>query len=182
MKNFRLGVALGSLLASVPLVYSQQGPEQIYVGTNLQIGMNKDAVISKLTELGYKVTTPQKLENQTEPWKTETWIVTEKNEQTGLYDLLASLEFRNGRLSAANRHWAASWDTGSAKIGRNFYLLVKSLEGSGNTACTLETKLQEGHEFDSKAASIRCGRRTITISVSKYKEQREETVVTETVK
>lgn len=178
MKNLLLGLVLGILLASVPRAYTQQEPERISVGTtSLQLGMEKDAVISKLAERGYKLTKLQRLENSSEGW-----IVSEKNEQSGEYDILATLDFSNGRLSWALREWAENWDAGSAKIGKNLYFLVKSFEESGNTACSIETKPQEAPEFESKQSLIHCGRRMITIGVSKYKEQHEETQVTETVK
>jgi hypothetical protein len=82
----------------------------------------------------------------------------------------------------AMRTWAESWDAGSAKIGKNLYFLVKSFEDSGNTACSIESKPQESPDFESKEILIHCGRRMITIGVSKYKEQHEETQVSETVK
>lgn len=178
MKNLFLGLALGVLLASVPLAYTQPPQERIYAGNvSLQLGMEKDAVISKLAERDYKLT---KLENSES--SSESWIVSQKNEQTGEYDLIATLQFKNGRLLWALREWAESWDTGSAKIGKNLYFLIKSLEESGNAACSIETKSQESPDLDSKDTLIHCGRRMVTVSVSKYKEQHEETQVTETVK
>jgi hypothetical protein len=178
MKNIFLGLVLGILLASVPLAYTQQPQERIYAGNvSLQLGMEKDAVISKLAEHDYKLT---KLQSSESPG--ESWIVSQKNEQTGEYDLIATLQFKNGRLLWALRELAESWDTGSAKVGKNLYFLIKSFEESGNTACSVETKSQEAPDFDSKETLIHCGRRMVTVGVSKYKEQHEETLVSETVK
>jgi len=176
MKNLLLGVALGILLAFVPLAYTQQA-ERISVGTvGLQLGMEKDAVISRLAERGYKLSKLEGSDNQSEQW-----VVSERTEQAE-YELRGSLLFTKGRLSVATRGWADSWDVGSAKIARSLYFLVKSFEESGNTSCSVETKPQEGPEIDSKESLIRCGRRTIIIGVSKYKEQHEETQLSETVK
>jgi hypothetical protein len=179
MKNIVLGLVLGILLASVPRAYTQQEPERIYVGTtSVRLGMEKDVVISKFAGLGYKVSkVPPSSEGPI-----ESWVISEKNEQTGEYDVVASLSFKNARLNWALRQWAESWDAGSAKVGKNLYFLVKSFADSGNTTCSIESIPQETPEFESKESLIHCGRRTITIAVSKYKEQREETQVTETVK
>ena len=178
MKNLLLGLVLGIFLASVPLAYTQQQPERLYIGdVRFQLGMEKDAVISKLAERGYKLTKIQPSESPH-----ESWLVNQKNEQTGEYDVIGTLQFSNGRLLWALRAWAESWDAGSAKVGKNLYFLVKSFEESGNTACSLETKAMEGPDFDSKETLIHCGRRMVTVGVSKYKEQHEETQVTETVK
>jgi len=137
--------------------------------------MGKDAVISKLAERGYKLTKVG-AENSSDGW-----IVSEKNEQTGEYDTLGSITFKNGRLYWALRQWADSWDAGTSKVGKNLYFLIKTFEESGNTTCSIETKFQEGPEFESKKSLIHCGRRMIAIDVSRIREQHEETQVTETV-
>jgi hypothetical protein len=174
MKRFFLGLVLGILLVSVPIAYTQQQSERIFVGSiSLQLGTEKDAVISKLAERGFRLS---KLPSS------ESWVVDQKNVETGEYDILGTLQFTNGRLMSASRHWAESWDIGSAKVGKNLYFLVKSFEEAGNIACSIETKSQESPDFDSKETLIHCGRRMIIIDVNKYKEQREETQVTETLK
>jgi hypothetical protein len=180
MKNLLLGLVFGILLASVPQAYTQQEQERIYIGatTSLQLCMEKDAVISKLAERGYTLTKVQNTENSL----TENWMVREKNDQAHEYDSLGYLTFKDGHLASASRVWADNWDAGSARVGRNLYFLVKSFEESGNTACSLEAKPQEGLEFDSKASLIHCGRRTITVDANKYRDQREETQVVETVR
>ena len=178
MKNLLLGLLLGILVASAQRAYTQQQPERIAVGdTILQLGMQKDAVISRLAEQGYKVT------KLTGPERTsDMWIASEKNDQTDEYDIVVTFDFKNERLLRVTRAWANNWDVGSAKVGKSFYFLMKSLETSGNTTCTLETKSQEGPELESKESLLHCGRRSVSIGVSKYKEQHEETQVTETVK
>jgi hypothetical protein len=178
MKRFLLGLVLGILLASVPLAYTQQRSERIFVGNiSLQLGTEKDADISKLAEGGFKLAKLPSSESQS-----ESWIVEQKNEKTAEYDILGSLHFTNGRLLSASRHWAESWDTGSAKVGKNFYFLIKSFEEAGNTSCSIETQSEESPDYDSKKTLIHCGRRMVTVDVTKYKEQPEETQVTETVK
>jgi hypothetical protein len=179
MKNLLLGLLLGIFVASVQQAYTRQQPERIAVGsTSLQLGMPHDAVISKLAEQGYKVT---KLSGP--PGSTsDMWIATEKNDQTREDDIVVTFDFINNRLQRVTRAWVNNWDNDSAKIGKNFYFLVKSMEESGNSVCTLETKSQEGPDLDSKVSLIHCGKRTVSVGVSKYKEQHEETQVTETVK
>jgi len=177
MKNLLLGTLLGILLALVPIAYTQQQGERIFVGTtSLQLGMEKDAVISRLAEQGYRLS---RVEGP--PSQGDQWLVSEKNAQAE-YDLLGSIVFMKGRLSTATRYWAESWDSGSAKIARNLYFLAKSLEDSGNTTCVIETNPSESPEFDQKDIRIHCGRRTLGIDVSKYKEQREVTQLWEGVK
>jgi hypothetical protein len=178
MNKVLLGVALGILLAYVPRAVSQRQPERINVGdVILQLGMAKDSAISMLTERGYEST---KLSKSSDVFH-ESWMVSQKNKETGVYDSLASLAFDNGRLSWVSGHRADSWDTGSAKIGKNLYFLMKSFEDSGNATCLVETKLQESPEFYSRATLLHCGKRMVSIDVSRIREQPEETQLIETV-
>lgn len=176
MKNLLLGLVLGILLASVPLAYTQQEPERISVGAaSLQLGMEKNAVISKLAELGYKL-------NKFGP-SSEVWAVTGKDQQTDGYpDYLGNIYFKNARLSWAERVWAESRDAGSNKIGRNLYFLMKSFQDSGNTTCSIESTSHESPDHESKESVIHCGRRTIELAVNKYKERLEVTQLTEIVR
>jgi hypothetical protein len=179
MKNALLGLVLGILLTSAPRAFTQQQAERIDVGdVNLQLGMAKDAVIAKLTERGYEA---GKLGTLTDS-ANESWMVSQKNKETGEYDSLASFAFTNGRLSWVRANRAESWDTGSAKIGKNLYFLLKSFEDSGNTSCSVETKFQEGPEFYSRETLLHCGKRVVSIGVSRIREQHEETQIAETVK
>jgi hypothetical protein len=174
-----LGMVLGIFLASVPRAFTQRPPERINVGeVNLQLGMAKDAVISRLTEQGYESGKVVKVSNDAH----ESWFVSQKNKETGEYDSLGSLAFDSGRLSWVSAVRAESWDAGSSKIGKNLYFLMKSFEDSGNTSCSVETKFQEGPEFDSRETLLHCGKRVFSIAVSRIREQHEETQLTEAVR
>jgi len=178
MKKLLLGMLLGILLVSGPLAYTQQQQEQISIGTtSLQLGMAKDAVISKLAELGYEFSKETGTKGAI-----ESWAVTEKNRETDEYDLIGSLAFKDRRLVAAGRVWANSWDASSANVSKNLYFLFKSFQAKGDTSCQIETFSQESPEFETKNSLIHCGRRTISIVVSKYKDQNEETQLSESVK
>lgn len=178
MNKVLIGVLLGILLMSVPRALTQKQPERIDVGdVTLQLGMAKDAVITKLTERGYS---SGKLATSSEV--VENWFISRKNKETGEYDSLGSLVFENGRLSSARGNRAESWDTGSAKVGKSLYFLMKSFEDSGNTSCSVETKFQEGPEFDSRETLLHCGKRVVSIAVSRIREQHEETQLTEIVR
>ncbi len=175
MKNLLVGLFLGIFAAFAPQAGTRQEPERIVVGsTTLQLGIDKDATISKLAELGYKLS---KLQGYEGPG--ETWFALEKI--GGEYHPVAGFQFINGRLTWATRNWAESSDAGSAKIGRAVYLLAKSFEESGRTACSIETKSLETPESEMKKTFIHCGRRTIFINVSRNKEEPVGTAVTETV-
>lgn len=174
MRNLIVGMLFGILIVAVPTAFTQQESERIYIGADLQLGMAKDSVISKVAEQGLKVTKVQELG--------ESWIVTEKNEKTNEYDAVGMLTFSNGRLSWASRTWIANWDANSAKLAKNMYFLAKSLEDSGNSICTLETQSGETPDLLSKSTLIHCGRRTISVNLSRIKEQNEETQLVEVVK
>ncbi len=172
MRHLLVGLFLGIFIA-VSIANTQQQPEHIYIGTTIQIGMTKDAAISQLAEKGYHVTKPE---------GSETWFVFQKDEHSNEFEDEASLAFTNGRVTFASRRWAYTTDPGSAKLARNLYFLVKSLEESDNTACAVETKAQESPELDSKGIMIRCGKKTVQVNVAKYKEQLPETVLDEYIK
>ena len=175
MKKLVLGVLLGFLAASA---VTQQQPERVVVGTlSLHLGMPQDSVVSKLVEQGYKVTKLRGPEGSI-----DLWSVSQKNDQTNEYDIVAMMDFKNEHLTRVSRTWANNWDVGSAKVGKNLYFLVKWLEESGHTTCTIEAKSQEGPDIESKESLLHCGAKKVSISVSKYKDQHEETQVTETLK
>ena len=180
MKNLLFGLFLGILAAFAPQTGTRSEPERIVVGSaTLQLGMDKDAAISKLAESGYKLSKVQGSEGPG-----ETWGVMEQT--GGEYHMVSLLEFTNGRLTWADRTLAGSSDAGSAKIGRAVYLLARSFEESGRTACSIETKSSESLEYETKGTYIHCGRRTIFIHVSRNQEQPAGTsvneIVSETVK
>jgi hypothetical protein len=140
--------------------------------------MAKDAVISKLTEQGYESAKVEKMSNGGH----ESWLVSQKNSETREYDSLGSLAFDGGRLSWVRAIRTESWDAGSTKVAKSLYFLMKAFEDSGNTSCSVETKFQEGPEFDSRETVLHCGKRVVSIAVNRIHEQREETQLTEMVR
>ena len=159
MRNLLVGLCLGLLIA-VSIAHTEQRPEEISVGTTLQLGMAKEAALSQLTEKGFHV---GKVDGA------ETWTVDQKNDQ-GLYEMKGSMTFTAARLTSASRTWLGATDGDSAILARNFYFLIKSFEDADNTACTLETENDEGPRFDSKGVLIRCGLRTAKLYTIKYKD------------
>lgn len=93
--SFLVGV-LFCLLAAIPVATQQE--EKIVIGAPLQIGMSKDAAISRIAERGLTVT-----ENEA----TGTWLVTDKNDRDE-YDLVGTLKFTNSRLSWASHRLTSS--------------------------------------------------------------------------
>jgi hypothetical protein len=172
MRNVLIGLFL---ILSVGLsMANAQKAEQISIGTAMvQIGMSKDKVFSELAQRNYVL---GKIEGK------EEWAVSEKNDQTNLYDVLGMIAFTNGRLSWASRSLVEVTDPGTAKLVRNLYFLVKSFEDSQNVTCKIESDSHEGPEFDGKGISIHCGKRTIKAYVSKFKEQEPQASLDETIK
>jgi hypothetical protein len=88
-------------------------------------------------------------------------MVREKNEQTSQYDAVATPDFRNEQLTGVTRTWVNNWDVGSAKVAKNLYFLVKWLEESGQTKCTLGSKAQDSPDFETKYSVLHCGNKTV---------------------
>jgi len=172
MRRFAAALAIG-LLASCPTAYSQQELGQIDIGIKLRVGMAKPAVISQLSEKGYRVT-------QLEKTHTERYVIDQKK-PSGKYETLGQLFFTNGVLTGAIRIWSSVEDPGSAKLARNLYLLVRSIEDTGNASCTLRSKSEEATNLDHKWIEIHCRNRTITVHVSKYESEEPTTSVEEAI-
>jgi len=177
MKNLLVGVFLGFLIASIwnnHVQAAQREPARIWVGTDLQLGMPKDAVIAKVAEAGYEIKRITAIEG-------DMWTVAKKNERNE-YDVVGGMTFIGGKLGFANHTLYASFDQPAAKLARSFYFAIRDLEADHNSVCTLESKNQENATFYSKTGILHCGNRTISESVSKYQDQNEEGELTEAVK
>src|SRR5260370_39171796 len=109
------------------------------------------------------------------------WIWSEKNDRNE-YDIMGVLTFTDSRLSWASRSWATSTDAETAKLARSFYFLLKSFEDNGKTSCVIETEKQESPDLDNKQLSIHCGKRTATLYVTAYKDQRPAASLDEMIK
>ena len=179
MKNVLVGVLLGFLIASVWNNHVSAGqierqPAPIWVGTELQLGMRKESVVTKVTEAGYEIKRATAIEG-------DYWTVTKKNEKNE-YDLIGAMTFRGGKLDWAEHTLYSSFDQPAAKLARNFYFVVRDLEAGHNNVCTLESKNQESATVYSKTGMLHCGNRTISVGVSKYQDQNEEGQLIEAVK
>jgi hypothetical protein len=179
MKNLLVGVCLGFLLSSLWNKHASAGqtqaePARIWVGTELQLGMPKDSVIMKVAEGGYEIKRATAIEG-------DYWTITKKNEKNE-YDLVGTVTFRGGKLDWAEHTLYSSFDQSAAKFARNLYFALRDLEVDHNNVCTLENKNQESAAFYSKTGMLHCGRRTISVIVSKYQDQNEEGQLGESVK
>jgi len=179
VKNVLVGVLLGFLIASVWNNHVSAGqierqPAPIWVGTELQLGMRKESVVTKGTEAGYEIKRATAIEG-------DYWTVTKKNEKNE-YDLIGAMTFRGGKLDWAEHTLYSSFDQPAAKLARNFYFVVRDLEAGHNNVCTLESKNQESATVYSKTGMLHCGNRTISVGVSKYQDQNEEGQLIEAVK
>jgi hypothetical protein len=163
MRNLLIGVPLGILIVAVPTAFTQQQSERIQLGTDLQIGMAKDAVISKLTEHGYVI---RKLIEEGDPanMSPDIWGVARSNDQAK--GEMGTVTFSNGRLSRAIRTWTNTWDPNSAKLGDTLFSLVQSFEHSGHRDCTLKTESSAMFSASVKTSLIRCGSRTISVRLT----------------
>jgi hypothetical protein len=160
-----MGVLLGILIVAVPTTFTQQQSERIQLGTDLQIGMAKDAVISKLTEHGYVI---RKLieegDSATNSMSADIWGVARSNDQAK--GEMGTVTFSNARLSRAIRTWTDAWDPNSAKLGDTLFSLVQSFEHSGHRDCTLKAEWSAMFSQTEKTSLIRCGSRTISVRLT----------------
>jgi hypothetical protein len=166
MRNLLMGVVLGILIVAVPTAFTQQQSERIQLGTDLQIGMAKDAVISKLTEHGYvtrKLIEEGDSATNVDPWP-DIWGVARSNEQPK--DEMGTVAFSNGRLSRARRTWTNTWDPDSAKLGDTLFSLIQSFVHSGHRDCTLKTESSGFLNTYVKTSLIHCGSKTISINLT----------------
>ena len=136
--------------------------------------MNKDTAVRRAAEAGYEVRHQAAMRGD---W----WSILQKNERDG-YDALAEMTFKNEKLEWVSRRLHYGGDPGSIKLVRNFYFAARDLEVEGNNVCLLTTKNQETAEFAGKSTSIRCGRRTLLLAVSRIKDQTEAVNLDQSVK
>ena len=168
MRNFVIGILCGAVACLLVVPASTQQTDKIVVGTvPLEIGMAKEAVMSRIAEAGLNLAQGEN----------ENWLVTEKNDR-----ILGTLNFANSRLSWASHRWTTSSDAGAAKLGRSLYFVLKSFEDQGNTSCAIETKNLENPDWDNKSIVIHCGKRTAVLAVSTLKDQRPQASLDEVIK
>ncbi|HVS89220.1 MAG TPA: hypothetical protein VHF01_13495 [Candidatus Acidoferrum sp.] len=123
MKNLLVGVCLGFLLSSLWNKHASAGqtqaePARIWVGTELQLGMPKDSVITKVAEGGYEIKRATAIEG-------DYWTITKKNEKNE-YDLVGTVTFRGGKLDWAEHTLYSSFDQSAAKFARNLYFALRA--------------------------------------------------------
>jgi hypothetical protein len=179
MKNLLVGLFLGFLIASVlnnhvSAAQAQRLPARIWVGADLQLGMPKEAVITKVAEAGYEITRQTAVGG-------DFWTVMKKN-QNNEHDFIGNIIFVGGKLESAEHSLYASTDQPVAKFARSFYFAVRDLEADHNSVCTLESKNEEQAVFESKSGMLHCRNRTISVTASKLQDQDEEVELTESVK
>jgi hypothetical protein len=179
MYKFCFGLLCGILICCLVVVPAMtQQAEQIAIGgVPLQIGMAKDAVLNKITQRGFDITSGEIV---TSGSLSESLFVREKNNRNE-YEVVGAFTFKDSRLFWASRTWDGQ-DAGAAKLARNLYFLLNSFEKQGNTSCTIETREQERPELDSKTTEIHCGKRTASLYAVAYKEQRALANLEETIK
>jgi len=168
MAKFCFGLLCGVLICSLVVVPGMtQQAEQIVIGSvSLELGMAKDAALSRITEHGLNLQKGQ---------SAESFLVIDKN------NVLGQLAFTNSHLSWPSRSWESE-DAGAAKLARKFHHLLNSFEKQGNTSCAIETREQQSPEWDSNGVEIHCGKRTARLNVAAYKGQRDEATLDETIR
>jgi hypothetical protein len=174
MRNFWIGVLIGLLIA-VPIAYTQEQRERIVIAVPLEIGMEKEAVISRIAEQGFVTNKVQGAVQEK-----ESWVITKKNDPSG-NNPVGTLMFDKSRLSWASRAWADSTDSGAVKVTRNLYFLLKSFEEHRNTSCSIETTTVDTPNMNNKEVAIHCGKRTALLNVYAMNEKEPIVTVDETI-
>lgn len=166
MRTFLLGLLLGCLSASMLLAMPQlaQQRETIWIGSDLTLGMSEDAVSTKLAG-SYSL----RKEEAPPIWQakgiTSLWFVQEKGEQR---TLLGTLFFASGKLHSVAKPLLSD-DGDTVEFGRQLYFAMRDLEHEGDSHCVIQTESDDVPDYANKSANLKCGMKSIVITVQKMK-------------
>jgi len=143
-----------SLAVSVDAQISQYLRQSIWVGMPLQLGMSRDAIISKLNER-YSVT---KIESDAD----DDWIVTDKTNPT-IWE--GHLGFRDGKLTYASRSWAQGEEDAFA-FAEALWGALTQMERDGEHSCSFDVPTVRSPIAEIHWVRFYCGAKKIEIMMT----------------
>jgi hypothetical protein len=152
-----VGLALACALPT-SRVDAQIAAEAIALGgTTLRLGMPREAVEGALQK-SYSLKPVPSGEATTGP--ADSLMVLDGKTAVG------NVAFRNGRLSLVLKYWDPPEERGTGiALAQKFYGAVGSLVRDGHRSCTLESDSFTEPQAARQVATIRCGRRSLELSV-----------------
>ena len=156
MRKLVLFVAVAILLFA-PRLEPQGRMDVITLGTTaLSIGMPREAVQRALSER-YSLKPSSGPVAKTGP--VESMLVWDGKTPIG------NVAFREGRLLSVFRYWDPSDQQKGVDYAQKLYAAVSALVADGHRACMLDTAHSDDPQSEQRVAVVKCGRRSLEISI-----------------
>jgi hypothetical protein len=149
----KISMLVMSLAASTFAQASQPYKQtSIWVGMDLQLGMPRDQVITKLTA-DYSVTKLQ-LDG-------DEWAVADKNDPT-IWE--GHLGFRDGKLTYADRSWTGGTED-KYSFAQALWGAMSQMESEGLNSCTFDVPTTRSPVAEIRYVRFYCGAKKIEITI-----------------
>jgi hypothetical protein len=160
MRCYTAFIAL--FLFSAPIattaLFGQQSDDSIVLGGDrFRLGMPKDQVLKLLTSYFDVQGTPG---GRNTPCDSSCSVIEPGGPP---YKFVASVSFKDGRLSSVIRHWSPDDQQAAVPYARALWGAISSLVKDGKTVCTIAA----GQNESSRGAFITCGDRQIHVSIDR---------------
>ena len=132
---------------------STNGPT-IYVGTDLRLGMPRDAVIARIAE-HYRIV---KLEGG----GGDTWMVQEKSDSP-VVTSIGSVGFTNGKLTYAARDWTQR-DEDTYTFAQALIGAMQQMEKDGQHSCSFDVPRSQSPKAEIHYLRFYCGPKRVEIT------------------
>jgi hypothetical protein len=188
MKNQLFSVLAGTLIfalsgasisGTTSQVLAQEGSRHITIGVELTLGMSEDSAIKKLAEAGYHVRKVNPPEQSKKLGVTSIWLIDDQTPESKSAPAIGVITIAGGKLRSASRDWLPDDRGEGVQFGRQLYFLFRQLETDGNEKCTIKTTSAESPDFAEKEAILRCGTKSVSVELQKYKDNHETVQLSE---
>jgi hypothetical protein len=124
--------------------------DSIWLGTELQLGMPKDAVMSRLAEQYMLVRIGAG----------DDWLVESKVRPIVSY---GEVSFANGKLSYIEKDWSSE-DDGEFSFAQSLYGLLDQFGREGRQICLMSTDTSRTPEAETRSITMSCGGKKLIIT------------------
>jgi hypothetical protein len=138
-------------------------------GVKLSLGMPQDTVIAHLVE-------QFTLRKQSGSGAEGVWMVFPKTVPP--YDAVASLSFKNGKLTAVLKYWGPADQQKGVEFARALYAVLAELTKDNGT-CVVSNGVSNDVNFEAKAIFINCGTKYVRIDITRSEGPSESAEITE---
>ena len=132
------------------------GRSTIYVGTELRLGMPRDAVLARITANNYRVVKMQ--------YDGDDWMVQEKSDSP-VVSSIGFLGFTNGKLTYASRDWTQG-DEDAYEFAEALRGAMKQMEDDGQHSCFFDTPRSLSPRVEMNSLRFYCGSKHVDITSS----------------